>query len=77
MQTKPALEKVKDDGQTATVDELKEINLGTEEESHPTFISALLSIDKVKELKSLLYEFMGYFAWTCRDARVIICYSSL
>lgn len=33
-----------EDGGQATVDELIEVNLGTDEEPRPTYISALLSV---------------------------------
>lgn len=43
-----------EEGGQATVDELKERNLGTEEDPKPTFISANLPHDKAEELKMLL-----------------------
>ena len=56
-----ALTELKGDGQT-TVDELREINLGTEEEPRPTFISASLTAERAEELKALLCEYKDCFA---------------
>ncbi|XP_020674758.1 uncharacterized protein LOC110094008 [Dendrobium catenatum] len=39
VEAEPALEELKDGGQAATMDELKEVNLGTKEDPRPTFIS--------------------------------------
>ncbi|XP_016647201.1 PREDICTED: uncharacterized protein LOC107880389 [Prunus mume] len=44
-------------------DPLQEINLGTEEDSRPTFISALLKEPLKSELIVLLQEFRDCFAW--------------
>ena len=54
----PALE----DGVQATVDELKEINLGTIEEPRPTFISALLTPEEEEGYLKLLVEYKDVFA---------------
>lgn len=51
--TPPQLE----EGVQATVDELKEINLGTEEEPSPIFISTYLSLDEEKTCVQLLQEY--------------------
>lgn len=48
----------------STVDELKEINLGNEENPRPTFISALLNEDESTNLVKLLSEFKDCFAWS-------------
>ncbi|XP_028547560.1 uncharacterized protein LOC114578513, partial [Dendrobium catenatum] len=67
VEAKPAPEEpeeLEDGGQTATMDELKEVNLGTEEDPRPTFISSLLSEDQAEEMKELLCEFRDCFAWT-------------
>ena len=58
----PALE----DRVQATVDELKEINLGTIEEPRPTFISLLLTPEEEGYLK-LLVEYKDVFAWTYKE----------
>ena len=59
----PALE----DGVQATVDELKEINLGTTEEPRPTFISALLTPEEEEGYLKLLVEYKDVFAWTYKE----------
>ena len=59
----PALE----DGVQATVDELKEINLGTTEEPWPTFISALLTPEIEEGYLKLLVECKDVFAWTYKE----------
>ena len=59
----PALE----DGVQATVDELKEINLGTTKEPRPTFISALLTPEEKEGYLKLLVEYKDVFAWTYKE----------
>ena len=59
----PALE----DGIQATVDELKEINLGTTEEPRPTFICALLTPEEEEGYLKLLVEYKDVFAWTYKE----------
>ncbi|VVA36942.1 PREDICTED: LOW QUALITY PROTEIN, partial [Prunus dulcis] len=44
-------------------DPLQEINLGTEEDPRPTFISTLLKEPLKSELMALLQEFRDCFAW--------------
>ncbi|KAM1873136.1 hypothetical protein ACFX13_007013 [Malus domestica] len=56
-----------EDGGQATVDDLKELNLGTKEEQKPIFVSALLSVDEIKEYYQLLSEYKGVFAWTYKE----------
>lgn len=59
----PALE----DGGQATVDELKEVNLGTAKEPRPTFINALLTPEEEEEYLKLLVEYKDVFAWTYKE----------
>jgi len=56
-----------EDGVQATVDELKEINLGTTEEPRPTFISALLTPEIEEGYLKLLVECKDVFAWTYKE----------
>ena len=56
-----------EDGVQATVDELKEINLGTIEEPRPTFISALLTPEEEEGYLKLLVEYKDVFAWTYKE----------
>ena len=46
------------------VDELKKLNLGTEEDPRPIFVSASLSSQEEKEYRDLLLEYKDVFAWT-------------
>jgi len=64
VEAKPAPEELEDGGQTATMNELKEVNLGTEEDPRPTFISSLLLEEQIEEIIKLLCEFRDCFAWT-------------
>ncbi|KAM1773936.1 hypothetical protein ACFX12_043370 [Malus domestica] len=56
-----------EDGGQATVDDLKELNLGTSEEPKPIFVSALLSADEIKKYYKLLLEYKDVFAWTYKE----------
>jgi ribonuclease HI/uncharacterized protein YehS (DUF1456 family) len=56
-----------EDGGQATVDELKELNLGTTDEPRPIFVSALLTPAEEKEYLELLTEYKDVFAWTYKE----------
>ncbi|KAM1869589.1 hypothetical protein ACFX14_045839 [Malus domestica] len=56
-----------EDGRQATIDDLKELNLGTEEEQKPIFVSALLRADEIDEYYQLLSEYKDVFAWTYKE----------
>ncbi|TYK28162.1 uncharacterized protein E5676_scaffold289G00760 [Cucumis melo var. makuwa] len=56
-----------EDGGQSTVDELKEVNLGTIEEPRPTFISASLSSEEEGKYMSLLTEYKDIFAWSYKE----------
>ncbi|KAL0284353.1 UNVERIFIED_CONTAM: hypothetical protein Sangu_2830100 [Sesamum angustifolium] len=56
-----------EDGVQATVDELKELNLGTTEEPHPIFVSELLSPKEEKQYFKTLVEYKDVFAWTYKE----------
>jgi hypothetical protein len=49
------------------VDELKELNLGTTDEPHLIFISALLTPAEEKEYLELLTEYKDVFVWTYKE----------
>ncbi|XP_020081530.1 uncharacterized protein LOC109705200 [Ananas comosus] len=66
LEPKDAPQELEDGGQ-ATVDELLEINLGTEEDPRPTYISALLPEEEQEKLKTLLTEFKDCFAWSYKE----------
>ncbi|XP_071904292.1 uncharacterized protein [Coffea arabica] len=46
-----------------TVDELKEINLGTSDDPRPIYISSCMTPEEEKEYVELLLEFRDVFAW--------------
>ncbi|XP_057775222.1 uncharacterized protein LOC130994205 [Salvia miltiorrhiza] len=56
-----------EEGVKATVDELREINLGTVEDPRPTYISALLTVDEEYSYIELLKEFKDIFAWSYKE----------
>ncbi|KAL0461070.1 UNVERIFIED_CONTAM: Transposon Tf2-12 polyprotein [Sesamum latifolium] len=56
-----------EDGIQATVDELKELNLGTTEEPRPIFVSALLSPEEEEQYFKTLGEYKDVFAWTYKE----------
>ncbi|KAA0054169.1 uncharacterized protein E6C27_scaffold131G00980 [Cucumis melo var. makuwa] len=56
-----------ENGGQSTVDELKEVNLGTIEEPRPTIISASLSSEEEGKYMSLLTEYKDIFAWSYKE----------
>ncbi|KAL0302474.1 UNVERIFIED_CONTAM: hypothetical protein Sangu_3099100 [Sesamum angustifolium] len=56
-----------EDGIQATIDELKELNLGTIEEPRPIFVSALLSLEEEEQYFKTLGEYKDVFAWTYKE----------
>jgi hypothetical protein len=50
-----------------TVDELAKINLGTEEDPRPSFISASLPEEVADRLKTFLKSYMDCFAWSYKE----------
>ncbi|CAL8175363.1 unnamed protein product [Prunus armeniaca] len=52
-----------DDSLPEVEDPLQEINLGTEKDPRPTFISAVLKEPLKSEIIALLHEFRDCFAW--------------
>ena len=56
-----------EDGGQSTVDELKEVNLGTIEEPHRTFISASLSNEEKDKYMSLLIDYRDIFSWSYKE----------
>ncbi|KAM2353824.1 hypothetical protein ACFX1X_008626 [Malus domestica] len=57
----PAPPQIEDEGQ-ATVDKLREINLGTNDEPKPIFISTLLTPEEFEDYKYLLQDYHDVFA---------------
>jgi len=54
-------------GGQATVDELKELNLGTPDERRPIYVSSLLTFEEEKKYFNLLGEYKDVFAWSYQD----------
>ncbi|XP_070057701.1 uncharacterized protein [Nicotiana tomentosiformis] len=55
------------EGVKTTVDVLKEVNLGTDKEPRPTYLSALLEVDEESTYIELLKEFRDVFAWSYKE----------
>jgi len=62
----PAPQQLEDGGQL-TVDELVEINLGTDEDPCPAFVSATLTPEERESYRTFLMEFRDCFAWTYKE----------
>ncbi|KAA0066968.1 gag protease polyprotein [Cucumis melo var. makuwa] len=56
-----------EDGGRSTIDELKEVNLGSKEEPRPTFISTQLSNNDENEYVNLLKAYKDFFAWSYKE----------
>ncbi|KAH0686027.1 hypothetical protein KY284_016580 [Solanum tuberosum] len=56
-----------EEGVKVTVDALKEINLGTDEDPKPTYVNASLASDKEKAYVDLLKEYKVVFAWSYKE----------
>ncbi|XP_073120324.1 uncharacterized protein [Henckelia pumila] len=56
-----------EEGVKATVDKLKEINLGDDDNPRPIYLSALLSINEEEAYIELLQEFRDIFAWSYKE----------
>ncbi|XP_070041469.1 uncharacterized protein [Nicotiana tomentosiformis] len=64
--TKDALPELEEGVKTA-VDALKEVNLGTDDEPRPTYLSALLEVDEEGTYIELLKVFRDVFAWRHKE----------
>jgi len=56
-----------EDGDQATVDDLKELNLGTNEEPRPIYVSSSLTPEEEKQYMELLSEYKDVFAWSYKE----------
>ena len=56
-----------EEGVRATVDELKEVNIGTIEDPRPVFINANLYLEEEDAYVELLKEYKDVFAWTYKE----------
>jgi len=59
--------KALEDGRQATVDELKELNLGTNEDPRPIYVSIMLTPKEEKHYFRLLSEYRDVFAWSYKE----------
>ncbi|KMT11469.1 hypothetical protein BVRB_5g107940 [Beta vulgaris subsp. vulgaris] len=59
--------KTLEDGGQSTVDDLKELSLGTPDEPRPIFVSALLTHAEEKAYLELLMEYKDVFAWSYKE----------
>ena len=62
----PAPQQLEDDIQL-TIDELVEINLGTEEDPRPTYVSASLTYEEREMYRAFLMEYRDCFAWSYKE----------
>ena len=56
-----------EDEEQATVDELKELNLGANEDLRPIYVSVLLSYSEEKSYLELLLDYKDVFAWLYKE----------
>ncbi|XP_070015574.1 uncharacterized protein [Nicotiana sylvestris] len=56
-----------EEGVKTTVDGLKEVNLSTDEEPRPTYLSVLPEVDEESTYIELLKEFRDVFAWSYKE----------
>lgn len=56
-----------EDGDQTTVDELKELNLGTKDDLKPVFVCAMLTEEELKQYQEFLYEYRDVFALGYQD----------
>jgi len=56
-----------EDGGQAIVDDLKELNLGTNEEPCPIYVSSSLTLEEEKQYLELLSEYNDVFAWSYKE----------
>ena len=71
-----------EEGIRATVDELKEVNIGITNDPRPIFINANLSLEEEDAYVELLKEYRDVFAWTYKgmpglDPKVVVHHLSV
>jgi len=59
--------KIFGDGGQATVDDMKELNLGTNEEPRPIYVSSSLTLEEEKQCLEVLSEYKDVFAWNYKE----------
>ena len=56
-----------EEGVKITIDPLKEVNLGTNEDPKPTYLSAFLESDEEVAYMNILKEYRDIFAWSYKE----------
>ena len=56
-----------EEGGQATVDELRQIDLGTPEDPRPIFVSSNLTSEELKTYEEILKEYRDVFAWSYKE----------
>lgn len=56
-----------EDGGQQTIDELVEINLGSEDDPRPTFVSATLTPEEREDYRQTLMQYRDCFAWSYKE----------
>ncbi|XP_039118805.1 uncharacterized protein LOC120254858 [Dioscorea cayenensis subsp. rotundata] len=56
-----------EDGGKATIDELVDINLGSEDDPKHTFLSGQLTQEEKEAIQTILAEYIDYFAWSYKQ----------
>lgn len=55
----------------ATIDDLVEINLGTDLDPRPTYSSALLSLEENEQYQEFLQEHQDCFVWSYKEMPIL------
>ena len=56
-----------EEGVKITIDPLKEVNLGTDEDPKPTYLSEFLEIDEKVAYMNIFKEYRDVFAWSYKE----------
>ncbi|KAH0665904.1 hypothetical protein KY285_027110 [Solanum tuberosum] len=56
-----------EEGVKTTIDPLNEVNLGTDEDPRPTYLSAFLEVDEEIAYMNILKEYRDVFAWSYKE----------
>ncbi|XP_049352684.1 uncharacterized protein LOC125817173 [Solanum verrucosum] len=56
-----------EEGEKTTIDPLKKVNLGTDEDPRPTYLSAFLEVDEEIAYMNILKKYRDVFAWSYKE----------
>ncbi|XP_049394584.1 uncharacterized protein LOC125858841 [Solanum stenotomum] len=56
-----------EEGVKTTIDPLKEVNIGTDEDPRPTYLSAFLEVDEEITYMNILKEYRDVFTWSYKE----------